>query len=200
MSISVSNLRLSRADRVLVNDLTFNVPDGSIVAIVGGNGSGKSTLVAALAGDLIPEKGQVRLDGDLLSDLSDAEQARRRSVLTQQPPLLPYTPWDLIDLAAPGLGDRGVEEMLERFALVNLARRQLLTLSGGERGRALLAATVSRARTTLLLDEPTAAFDREFRGRFVGWLEQWRTAGHAIVVVAHDAEVEALADQVIALD
>ena len=196
MSFSVHDLTLARGQRVLMTGLNLHLTPGSIHAVVGGNGSGKSTLVSALAGDLVAAKGEIYLSGERLGGLSDAQQARHRAVLTQATPALPYAPWDLIELAAPTLDQHAVADLLDFFALGDLANRQLLTLSGGERGRALLAMTIARGTQTLLLDEPTAAFDRTFRHRFVEWMQQWREQGKAILIVTHDAEIEAIADQV----
>lgn len=198
--ISVRDLGLSRGDRVLIDALNFDVAAGSIHAIIGGNGSGKSTLIAALAGDLIPLRGEVRLDGDSIQTLSVAEQANRRSVLMQQGPALPFTPRDVIALAAPTLTPIDIDAVLAEFTLTEFADRPLLTLSGGERGRAMLAMTMARHTPIMLLDEPTAAFDRHYRKQFAKWLAQWREQGMAIVVVTHDLEIEQIADAITSLD
>jgi iron complex transport system ATP-binding protein len=200
MSIRVTDLCLQRGERRLMDGVSFDVPDASIHAIVGGNGTGKSTLLAALAGDLIPARGLIHLDGIELAQLSDPAQAHRRAVLMQHQPALPYSPRDLIALADPSADDDRTRKLLTDFDLEEFADRRLSTLSGGERGRAMLAMTIAQAAGTLLLDEPTAAFDRDYRRRFVEWLVQWRAAGHAIVVVTHDAEIEAVADSITSLN
>lgn len=196
MSIAVRDLTVVRGQRRIIHGLNLAVPRHSIHAIVGGNGTGKSTLVAALAGDLPITAGEVLLDDASITALSDAEQARRRSVLPQHVPALAHTPWDLLELAAPALMPTEIEDVLDRYALAALAHRSMLTLSGGERARALLAMTIARDTATLVLDEPTAAFDRAFRQRFTEWVREWRDQGRAIVIVTHDQEIEALADQV----
>lgn len=200
MSMTVRGLHLARGERMLVDHLDLDLPDGAIHAVIGGNGSGKSTLVATLAGDLPILRGEVFLDGDPLTALDDAEQARRRAVLTQHPPALPFSARDLIELAAPGWEAPEIEATLSQFDLVELADRRVASLSGGERGRALLAMAAARQCTTMLLDEPTAAFDREYRSRFLDWLRLWRGQGRAILVVTHDAEIERIADLVTSLD
>jgi iron complex transport system ATP-binding protein len=199
MTLDVINLTVTRGERTFVTDLSFTLSPGAIHAIIGGNGTGKSTLLAALAGDY-PAAGEIRIDGDLLNTLNDKEQAKRRAVLLQTQQPLPFSARDLVALAAPSASRNQVADLLRRFDLDALADRSMLTLSGGERGRAMLAKTYAQGTDLLLLDEPTAAFDRAYRHQFVEWLQEWRLEGKAIVVITHDSEIEAIADSTTSLD
>jgi iron complex transport system ATP-binding protein len=199
MTLRVSNLTVARGERIFVSDLSFTVTPGTIHAIIGGNGTGKSTLLAALAGDY-PASGEIHVDGQDLSEISDKDQAAKRAVLLQVQQPLPFSARDLIELSAPSSSQSRVSELLQRFDLETLADRSMLTLSGGERGRAMLAKTYAQGTKLLLLDEPTAAFDRAYRHQFVTWIQQWRSEGKAIVIITHDSEIEAIADSVTSLD
>lgn len=193
-------ISVRRGERTLIEGLDLRLERGSIHAVVGGNGSGKSSLVAALAGDLAVASGEIRIAGMRLNDLSDREQAKRRAVLMQNQPPLPFSARDVVELAGPTLTRVEVDALLNQFDLADLSDRPLMTLSGGERGRAMLAMAIAQGTPTLLLDEPTAAFDRRYRSLFTDWLRIWREEGKAILIVTHDAEIESIADAVTSLD
>lgn len=199
-AISATNLSVSRGSRMIVNNLSFICSAGEVHAIVGANGSGKSTLLSALAGDIKPASGEVFVEKKNLRLMSDIEQAKSRAVLPQHFPLFPYTVGQLIELA---------QKQRERLAnplprasidVTSLADRRFTTLSGGERARVMMAMTLAQGSLILLLDEPTAAFDRNHRDRFVEWLHEWKTLGYAIVLVTHEEKLEALATSVTCLD
>lgn len=194
--IRAQEISVARGDRILVRDISFEVAPGQLHVITGPNGSGKSTLLAALAGDIPLRDGEISLDGDPLSSLSDLQQAQRRAVLSQRPLLFPYTTRQFLALVEQQRERLGNPGMAHDIDVSDLMDRSMTTLSGGERARVMLEATLSQGTQTLMLDEPTAAFDRDYRGRFMDWLRIWLEANKAIVLVTHDEKIEAVASSV----
>lgn len=197
--INVVDLTVARGQRTIVKNISFTVSAGEIHVISGPNGSGKSTLLSTLAGDLSPTTGSVHLGGDNLRDLSDQQQAQRRAVLSQRPVLFPYTAAQylaLVDRQRIALELPSPEVAIDVSDLLN---QKLTTMSGGQIARVMLAGTLAQGARTLLLDEPTAAFDRGYRDHFIQWLGSWRDLGYATVLVTHDERLEDLADSVTTL-
>jgi iron complex transport system ATP-binding protein len=83
--LSASNLVVRRQGRSILNGVSLQARSGEFVAIVGANGAGKSTLLSALAGLLVADEGDVRLDGGSISESSSTELSRHRAYLPQNP-------------------------------------------------------------------------------------------------------------------
>jgi NitT/TauT family transport system ATP-binding protein len=188
---------------VALRDVSFDVADGSIVAIVGPNGSGKSTLLRLIGGLLDPDRGEVTI-GDRPVEGAD----RRVGIVFQEPRLLPWR--DVLDNVALPLELAGesrlaregrARELLGLVGLVGFERARPHQLSGGMRQRAALARALVREPGVLLLDEPFSALDALTRERLdVELLRLWERTGTTIVLVTHDiAEAVFLADRVLVL-
>jgi ABC-type Fe3+/spermidine/putrescine transport system ATPase subunit len=186
--------------RALAYQLSLQVAEGEIVALLGPSGSGKSTLLKIAAGLEAAEAGSVWFDGQ---DISRQPPERRGfALMFQDFALFPHL--DVRDNVAFGLVEQRVakpqarqraEALLERFGLASHARHRVWTLSGGEQQRVALARALITAPRALLLDEPFSALDAalrldlqaEFRQRIAD-------AGMATVLVTHDAlEAKAMA-------
>lgn len=181
---------------------------GEVTAICGPNGAGKSSLLACLAGLLAADAGTVTLDDAPLTDLP----ARRRAQLLGYLPQSPEVAWDLSVETLVRLGrlpwrtspaeDRAeVESALETMALSDLRTRPLSRLSGGERGRALVARVVAGKPRWLLADEPLANLDMAHQLALLGTLRRLAEGeGLGIVLVLHDlAQAMNHADRVVVL-
>ena len=172
-----------------LDGISFELEQGTITAICGPNGAGKSSLVEALAG-LQGVDGDVRLDGATLATLAPRERARRIGYLPQHGEVA----WDLSVRALAALGrlphgDRAegpVERALAALDLAELADRRVLTLSGGERARALLARVFAGEPRWILADEPLAALDLAHQLALLGHLRRAADGGTGVVLVLHD--------------
>ncbi|MCL7940198.1 energy-dependent translational throttle protein EttA [Halomonas sp. ATCH28] len=143
--------------QLLYEDLTFSVPKGAIVGIVGGNGAGKSTLFKLITGQEQPDRGEVVL-GDTV-DIAYVEQLR--DALDDK-----QTVWEAVSDGQDILNINGYEvssrAYVGRFNFKgNDQQKRLSELSGGERGRLQLAQTLKQGANVLLLDEPSNDLDIE---------------------------------------
>lgn len=144
-------------EKMLFDNLSFQVPTGAIVGIVGGNGAGKSTLFKLIAGKEQPDGGEVVL-GDTV-DVAYVEQLRDHFDNTQ-------TVWQAVSDGQDILNINGYEvssrAYVGRFNFKGTDQQKRLSdLSGGERGRLQLAQTLKQAANVLLLDEPSNDLDIE---------------------------------------
>jgi energy-dependent translational throttle protein EttA len=157
MVIEVENLKKTFGDRLLFDNISFTVPKGSIVGIIGANGMGKSTLFRILMGEEQPDGGEVRL-GDTVK-LAYVDQSR--DALNGD-----KTVWEEIseghDIMRIGSYEVGSRSYVGRFNFKGTDQQKLVKdLSGGERNRLHLATLLKQGANVLLLDEPTNDLDVE---------------------------------------
>ncbi len=172
----------SWGDRTVVRDLTLTILRGDRLGIVGANGSGKTTLLRLLTGDLEPDSGSVRLGQSI--DIVTLDQKRDE--------LRPD--WTLAEALTGGRGDqviingkaRHVASYMKDFLFTSEQMRSpLRVLSGGERGRLMLARALARPSNVLVLDEPTNDLDLETLDLLQELLADY--AG-TVILVSHDRD------------
>ena len=183
VSVSYDGLRV-------VDEVSLDLPDGEVLAVLGPSGCGKSTLLRAIAGLEVLAGGSVAWDG---ADLADVPTHRRGfALMFQDGQLFPHLTvarnvgYALRLRRAPDSAAR-VGELLELVGLEGYADRLPATLSGGERQRVALARSLAVEPRLLLLDEPLSALDAGLRERLAGELREiLRTAGTTTLMVTHD--------------
>jgi sulfate/thiosulfate transport system ATP-binding protein len=194
-------------DFTALDDVSVDVPTGSLTALLGPSGSGKSTLLRVIAGLESPDAGSVRLDGEEVTNRPP--QARGVGFVFQHYAAFKHmTVWDNV---AFGLTirrrprseiKRRVTELLELVQLSGLAKRYPAQLSGGQRQRMGLARALAVDPKVLLLDEPFGALDARVRKELRIWLRRLHDETHTTtVIVTHDQE-EAMdvADRVVVMN
>ncbi|HEY3922316.1 MAG TPA: ABC transporter ATP-binding protein [Gaiellaceae bacterium] len=198
MRLSASNLALQYDELVVATDLSIDVPDGQISALIGPNGSGKSTLLRALARLLRPKGGEVVLDGKAISSYTTKEVARRLAILPQV--LISPESITVEELVAYGrfpqrrsIGGMRAEDReainwaLEVTATSDLRDRPVDHLSGGQRQRVWIALVLAQGTDLILLDEPTTFLDIAYQLEVLELLKHLHaTEGKTIVMVLHD--------------
>ena len=205
MTLSAVNLGFERKSVSLLQDVSVAFATGGITAICGPNGAGKSTLLKLLAGVERPTTGEVLLDGKTLNATPPRERARAIAYVPQ----LSDIAWDIPVRSLVALGrmawdgrDEGaVEEAMRSMSVDTFAERRVLSLSGGERARVLLARALAGRPRYLLVDEPLAALDLGQQKAVMNRLIDTAGKGVAVIIVLHDlAMAYNHADTVVVLD
>jgi iron complex transport system ATP-binding protein len=196
--LEVSHLSVSYGSRVILRDVTFSVPRGQILGVIGPNGTGKTTLLRALSGILPLTAGKVSVNGADLHAMREPQRARVVAVVPQARNLPPaFTGWEMVQLGRTpyigwmgGLSPRDIQRVhkaMERVDSLDLADRRLGDLSGGEQQRLLLARALAQEAPLLLLDEPTTHLDLQHQ---VNLLHEVRSLaehdGLTVVMALHD--------------
>ena len=211
MSIEVRSVTKSFGDFTALQDVSVQVPDGELVALLGPSGSGKTTLLRVIAGLEPPDSGEVLLDGQ--DSLSQKLGDRRVGFVFQHYALFRHM--SVFENVAFGMRvrprrDRAsndeirsrVHELLGLVQLDGMAQRLPSQLSGGQRQRVALARALAVQPRVLLLDEPFGALDARVRQELRRWLRRLHDELRITsVFVTHDQE-EALevADRVVVMD
>lgn len=210
--LKAENITINYGDKTIISDLSLNLPDQQIIAIIGANGSGKSTLLKTLTRILPYQKGQVILDGKQLSQIPTLEIAKQMAIL-------PQTPESISDLVVSDLISYGRTPYLNRFGqlskddykIVEWAmqatrtftfRNQTLdSLSGGQRQRVWIALALAQQTDFIFLDEPTTYLDIAHQLEVLQLLQALnQQEKRTIVMVLHDINQAArFADYLIAM-
>ena len=210
--ITLENVRFRYpgADRDALAGLDLTVAEGETVAVVGPNGSGKSTLARLLGGLARPTAGRrAAVCGcDLLTESGRLAVRREAGVLFQNPEnqlvaehVEEDVAFGLENLAWPPEKIRErTGEMLARFDLEGLRRREPHLLSGGQKQRTALAGVLAIPRRVLVLDEPTAMLDADGRDDLLDAVRRVRKEGLTVVIVTQEMDEVGIADRVVALE
>jgi len=165
LRIETKRLTRSVAGRVLVNDISVQVPPGEVLAIVGPSGAGKSSFLRLLNRLDEPTSGTVALNGQDYRGIRPRELRRRIGMVMQTAYLFPGTVGTNIAYGPRQSGSElpaaQIDALLERVGLPHYRERDVGNLSGGEAQRVSLARTLANSPEALLLDEPTSALDEK---------------------------------------
>ena len=204
-AVKVDGLTKRFESVLAVDSVSFTVARGSVTALLGGNGAGKTTTLSMLLGLLLPSAGSIEVLGHDMVDHRYRALPRMNfsspyvdlpARLTVRENLTVYG--HLYGLRRVGLR---IAELAERFDLSRQLDRATGTLSAGQKTRVALAKALLNEPELLLLDEPTASLDPDTADWIRGYLEAYRRAsGATILLASHNmSEVERLADQVLML-
>lgn len=191
---SVQNVDVSLGKRKVLRNLSFDIHQGELIAVMGRNGSGKTTLLRALAGLQPVTNGKVTTLGLDMQKHQPADLNGRVGYLPQHASSLFFRERLRDELNSACGRDKSTSnplEMLRRFDLADRIDSHPLDLSGGERERAALATILSQSPKLLLLDEPTRGMDAWRKEALARYLREIAATGVAIVLVTHDVELVA---------
>ena len=194
----------------ILNGIDLVIPSGQFVAITGVSGSGKTTLLSLIAGLDEPTGGNITIDGQDITKLSEDELAELRSqhfgFIFQNFNLIPtLTALENVTLSAELNGSNGTQkkstELLSLVGLKNRNHHYPAQLSGGEQQRLSLARAFINEPTIVLADEPTGNLDSENSKRILDLMSDLhRNKKSTIALVTHEPDVANKAERIIVLD
>jgi NitT/TauT family transport system ATP-binding protein len=199
--VLLDSIELRLGSYGVLSGLSFDVPRGQFVALVGPTGCGKSSVLNLIAGLLKPSSGSVRTGGRPLDSIN-----RDAAYMLQQDALLPWK--SVLENVMLGPVLRGMPKnqaakeanlWIERVGLLGLEKRYPSQLSGGQRKRVAMAQALINRLPILLLDESFSALDAQTRALMENkLLELWQELKATVLFVTHDLEEAiAMADRVI---
>jgi iron complex transport system ATP-binding protein len=198
-SIKVSGLSLSLGGCPILSGVSFDVPPGGLLCVIGRNGAGKSTLFKCVAGIFTHYAGGISIGGRAITELSARERARLVAYVPQGAPGgVPYTageflemsryPWRSVSSKARDL--RAVASAMELTGTAGLADRRLCSLSGGELQKVMIASAIAQEAGTILMDEPTTYLDYAHQVETMEVISRVnRERGVSVLVVTHDVNL-----------
>jgi ABC-type Fe3+/spermidine/putrescine transport system ATPase subunit len=213
--LSVSRLtrrfHVAEGSVTALRDLSFEVQAGEFFVLVGASGSGKTTLLRCVAGLEVPDAGEIRIDGQVVSSDSPrvwtSPQKRRLGMVFQSYAVWPHlTVYDNVALPLrEGVQriersevDRRVRHVLDLVELSTLADRSATLLSGGQQQRVALARAIAVNSRMVLMDEPLSNLDARLREDVRGRIRELaKKLGSTVLYVTHDqVEAMAMADRI----
>ena len=179
----------------VLKDLSVSFEKGKLTGVIGVNGCGKSTLLKTVLG-ILPHQGEIRIDDNLLADMTRNQIARKAAYLSQGKNTPDMTVEQLVlhgrfpHLSYPRRytgQDRDLAfAAMERVGIADIAHKPLHTLSGGMRQTAYIAMALAQDSDYILLDEPTTHLDISHQLALMGTLRTLADEGKGIVAVMHD--------------
>ena len=202
-AVRAKDLVLAYGSTVALSASTFEIPKGTITAVIGPNGSGKSTLLGAIAGLVKPAGGEIDVETTGPSSISFVLQT------TKVHDVLPISVEEVVAMsryANRGLHRRlqdedreAIREAMERMDIANIASKHLSRLSGGQRQRAFVAQGLAQDHDLLLLDEPLTGIDLTTALAIDKVIHDEISEGCTVIMTTHDLSEARVAEHVLLL-
>lgn len=194
--LKIRNLRKGYRKRVVIRDVSLDLAKGEVVALLGPNGSGKTTCFYAIAGLVVPEAGDVIVDGRNISQYPMYRRAKLGiGYLPQEASIFSGLCVEDNILAILEVVERDplirrekLEDLLSEFSISHLRRAQALSLSGGERRRVEIARCLASDPSYILLDEPFAGVDPIAVAEIRGLVADLKERGIGVLITDHNVQ------------
>ena len=204
MTIEVQGVRRAFGDVLAVDSISLTAQPGEVTALIGPNGSGKTTLLLMLATLLVPDQGQIRIDG--LDPVTQPTEVRAKIGWMPDG----FGTWDALTVREvlhtvaaayripPGQARARTDELLHTVHLEDLGDRRARVLSRGQKQRLGLARALINDPTVLLLDEPASGLDPRSRIELRDVLRSLAAQGRTVLVSSHIlTELQEVADRAV---
>ncbi|MCF0225862.1 MAG: ATP-binding cassette domain-containing protein [Methanobrevibacter sp.] len=182
-----------------LNNINLKIDKGEIVALLGKNGAGKSTLFLHFNGILIPDKGEILIDGEKLQyDKKSLLKFRQKvGIVFQNPDDQIFAPTVEEDVAFGPLNlklpmdevERRVTESLRRVGMSGFEKKAPHYLSGGQKKRVAIAGILAMKPEIMILDEPTAGLDPLGASKIINLLQELNDEGITVILSTHDVDL-----------
>lgn len=198
--LRVSGLRAGYGDKEVVHGVSFDIPRGQFVCVIGANGCGKSTLMKSLIGLIKPFGGDVQIEGESITAMSERQRAQHLAYIPQaHTPPFPFKVSDVVILgrtpyltgiaASATEHDRVVAyQALQRLSIEHLANAVYTELSGGQQQLVLIARALAQQPDVLIMDEPTASLDFGNQQVVLSCVYELSRTGMSVIMVTHDPD------------
>lgn len=166
--MTIKNLSKKYGERIVVDDISFQIPKGKVLSLIGPNGAGKSTLMGMMSRLVPRDSGEIFLDGKDIKDWKSKELSKRLAILTQTNNIqMKLTVRELVSFGRFPYSQnhldendlKAVDKAIEYMELGEMENKFIDELSGGQRQRAYIAMVIAQDTEYVLLDEPTNSLD-----------------------------------------
>ena len=204
--LKIEDLKVNYGGIEAVKGISFEVPDKSIVTLIGANGAGKSTTLRTIAGLVSAGSGSITYDGvDILSKKTHEIVSEGITLVPEGRRVFPdLTVIENIKIGAYLRNDdlsEDIKMVYDLFPRLKERSWQLAgTLSGGEQQRIALARLMIKKCSIILADEPTGSLDSENAAKVMSILSDLNKMGKTIVMVTHDTQYQKIGSREIAID
>lgn len=197
--LEIRNLCVSYGDTEIIHNISFTVPSGNNLVILGPNGCGKTTLLRAIAG-LLPYQGEIIYDGENINSLSIKEKSKKIAFMSQ----FSFAEFDYTVKQTVSMGryphqktglfvgntkvdEKIVEDCIRIAGLNGLEKTSVKKLSGGQLQRVFFARTLAQSPEIILLDEPTNHLDLRHQAELLDHIIDWsKSSNNMAIGVLHD--------------
>ena len=207
--IEIKGLHKSFGELEVLKGIDQNVEEGEVLCIVGPSGSGKSTMLRCINRLEEPTKGEIFIDGELVTESNLDQMMTKMGMVFQSFNLFPHKsvlenltlgPVNVKKEDAKAAAEKGLK-LLERVGLAEKANEYPRNLSGGQQQRVAIARALAMDPEVILFDEPTSALDPEMVGEVLDVMKDLAKEGMTMVVVTHEMGfAKEVADKVIFMD
>lgn len=197
--IYASHIFKSFGQEKVLSDVSISVPPGKIIGIVGNNGCGKTVFMKCLCGFLLPDSGEVVVNGQRIG--RDVDFPDRLGIIIETPGFLPnlsgYRNLELLASLKGSIGKQEILHALEQVGLTKNMKKSVSKYSLGMRQRLGIAQAIMEDPSVLILDEPFNALDKDTVAQMRKLLHDLKNDGKAILLASHNAQdISELCDEV----
>ena len=196
MRMSVRNLVQGYGSKTILDDISFDVDTGEVLALLGPNGSGKSTLIKTICNIMEPRSGQILIDETPIEDIDITDLAKIVSYVPQSTAAATYT--TVMDTVLLGrkpyvtwsYRQKDIDyalDAMKAMRIIGYSSRDVSDLSGGQRQRVFLARSLAQCPSFFIFDEPTSALDLKHQmNTMIKMMEVVHDKGAGMVIALHD--------------
>ena len=196
--IKIQHLTKKYKQKIILNEVSLEAKPGECICIVGPNGSGKTTLISVLAGVLKPDCGEITIFGENVKKNPKAF-AKYCGYVPQVGGVIEELSV-LDNLKFFATNKETIQDTMTEFDLEPLIKKRVSKLSGGMKRRLAIACAVVNKPSILIMDEPTAALDMDYKNSVYSYLQAYQKRGGIVVIASHEAREIQMADVVYCLE